>query len=41
MRLQKFNVVGNRALDPLQLYVGILMIAGSERRAFPCDFRGG
>jgi hypothetical protein len=41
MRFQKFNVVSNRAFDPLRLYVGVTMIAGFERRALPGDLRGG
>jgi len=41
MRSQKFNVVGNRAFDPLRLYVRVTVVAGFECRALPCDFRDG
>jgi hypothetical protein len=41
VRSQKFNVIGNRPLDPLGLDVGVFVVAGFEGRALPCDFQGG
>ena len=38
---QKFNIFGNRPLDPLGLDVGVFMIAVFEHRALPFDFPGG
>jgi hypothetical protein len=41
MRSQKFNVVSDRAFDPLRLYAGVTVIVMLEHRALPCDFPGG
>src|SRR5712664_1226067 len=35
MSFQKFNVIGNRPLDPLGFQVGMLVIFGLEFRALP------
>jgi len=41
MSSQKFNVISNRAFDPLRLYVRVTVLTGFECGALPCDFRGG
>jgi hypothetical protein len=35
MRFQKFNVLSNRALDPLGFQIGVLMVFGLELRPLP------
>jgi hypothetical protein len=41
MFFQKFNVVSNRAFDPLRLYVRVTMLTGLECSALPYDVRDG
>src|SRR5450631_3829151 len=41
VRSEKLHVIGNRALDPFRLDVGVLMVAVPKNRPLPFDFPGG